>query len=301
MARARNIKPGFFANDTLAELDPLTRLLFIGLWTIADRDGRLEDRPKRIKATIFPYDDCNVDLMLAALHKSGFILRYRANDIDAIQVRKWSKHQNPHIKELPSIIPAPCQNDSGLMEGDSGTAVARTPKPEPTVLIPDSGFLIPDPGLLNPDSEGNAPRTRSAGSPTDGQQEESEDPDEPAFISIPLVGKQLHPVTESKVAFYRENFPAVNVEQELRKMVAWCDANPDRRKTKRGIAAFIANWLSKAQDGAGKFPQAPRLTEHQRRQNATAQAIFGSVMQPQPKIIDVGGFDGTENTAPRLG
>ena len=44
--RARNIKPGFFKNDALAELDFAGRLLFIGLWGIADRAGRLEDRPK---------------------------------------------------------------------------------------------------------------------------------------------------------------------------------------------------------------------------------------------------------------
>lgn len=50
MAGARNIKPGFFTNDVLAACDQLARLLFAGLWTVADRAGRLEDRPKRIKA-----------------------------------------------------------------------------------------------------------------------------------------------------------------------------------------------------------------------------------------------------------
>ena len=49
MARARNIKPGFFKNEFLAEMPCEVRLLFIGLWTLADREGRLEDRPKRIK------------------------------------------------------------------------------------------------------------------------------------------------------------------------------------------------------------------------------------------------------------
>ena len=44
MARARNIKPGFFKNELLVGLPYEYRLLFIGLWTIADRDGRFEDR-----------------------------------------------------------------------------------------------------------------------------------------------------------------------------------------------------------------------------------------------------------------
>ena len=55
MARTRNIKPAFFDNDILGGLDPLTRLLFIGLWCIADREGRLEDRPLRIKKTLLGY------------------------------------------------------------------------------------------------------------------------------------------------------------------------------------------------------------------------------------------------------
>ncbi len=61
MARARNIKPGFFRNAELVELPFEARLLFIGLWTIADREGRLEDRPKQIKMEVFPADnvDCN--------------------------------------------------------------------------------------------------------------------------------------------------------------------------------------------------------------------------------------------------
>jgi len=39
MARSRNIKPGFFKNDHLVELPFEYRLLFAGLWTLADREG----------------------------------------------------------------------------------------------------------------------------------------------------------------------------------------------------------------------------------------------------------------------
>lgn len=56
MARARNIKPSFFTNLELGECSPLARLLFIGLWCIADRKGRLEDKPKQIKIQTIPYD-----------------------------------------------------------------------------------------------------------------------------------------------------------------------------------------------------------------------------------------------------
>ena len=105
MARARNIKPGFFLNDLLAEIEPLGRLLFAGLWTIADREGRLEDRPKKIKAAVLPYDDCDVDHLLNELSKRDFIIRYEVNGEKYIQIVKWEKHQNPHYKEVKSEIP----------------------------------------------------------------------------------------------------------------------------------------------------------------------------------------------------
>jgi len=148
MARARNIKPGFFTHDGLAELEPLARLLFIGLWTVADRAGRMEDRPKRIKAEVMPYDDCDVDAMLTALHNAGFIQRYMAGSVAAIQIVTWEKHQNPHMKESPSTIQAPCKH--GASTGKAGKA--EQPKPERAGLIPDSGFPLPD----SPTSEAKA-------------------------------------------------------------------------------------------------------------------------------------------------
>ena len=116
MARARNIKPGFFDNETLGELPALTRLLFIGLWCLADREGRLQDRPKRIKKELLGYDDItvnDVDTMLQQLYNSGFIQRYEIDGERYIQVVNFLKHQNPHCKEQASIIPAPGE-DMGL-------------------------------------------------------------------------------------------------------------------------------------------------------------------------------------------
>lgn len=110
MARARNIKPSFFSNEKLVELDFGTRLLFIGLWTLADREGRLEDRPKRIKMEIFPADDINIDRALQALHVAGLALRYEADGQRYIWIPKFKRHQSPHYSEKPSLIkPHPLQ------------------------------------------------------------------------------------------------------------------------------------------------------------------------------------------------
>ena len=107
MARSRNIKPGFFKNEVLGEMPPLYRLLFIGLWTHADREGRFECRPRKIKAEVFPYDDVNIEDGLAALEESGFLVIYAVEGLQYVQIQNWGKHQNPHHKEVGSTIPAP--------------------------------------------------------------------------------------------------------------------------------------------------------------------------------------------------
>lgn len=135
MARARNIKPGFFKNETLAECSPLARLLFAGLWCLADRAGRLEDRPKRIRAEILPYDDGSVDDMLNELHQTGFILRYQAGEQRLIQVLNFSKHQNPHCREPESTIPAQGEHSACTVQ-EQGEH--RAGPADSLNLIPDS-------------------------------------------------------------------------------------------------------------------------------------------------------------------
>jgi hypothetical protein len=107
MARLRTIKPGFFTDDDLGELPPLARLLYAGLWCQADREGRLEDRPKRLKVEILPYDACDISALLAKLAERGLIVRYTVAGQRYIAIPTFGKHQNPHVKEAASTIPAP--------------------------------------------------------------------------------------------------------------------------------------------------------------------------------------------------
>lgn len=108
MARSRNIKPAIMANEELAELPFQARLLFIYTWMLADREGRLDDRPKRIGAQALPYDrEVNVDELLTLLQRRGFIERYEVDGSKYIQINGFTKHQMPHHKEVESIIPPP--------------------------------------------------------------------------------------------------------------------------------------------------------------------------------------------------
>ncbi len=104
MARIRYLKPEFFFDDDLAELNFACRLVFQGLWCYADREGRLEDKPKVLKAQIMPYDTVNFNKILDQLSQK-FITRYTINDRKYIQINNFGKHQKPHHTEKESTIP----------------------------------------------------------------------------------------------------------------------------------------------------------------------------------------------------
>jgi len=98
-------------NEDLCELGMPAYILFTSLWMLADREGRLEDRPKRIKAEAMPMWDeiCwkDVDKLLELLAAKRFIHRYESGGERFIQISKWKKHQHPHQREAASEIPAP--------------------------------------------------------------------------------------------------------------------------------------------------------------------------------------------------
>lgn len=75
----------------------------------------------------------------------------------------------------------------------------------------------------------------------------------PSGILFPLNDKSFYDVPLEKITLWKEAYPAVDVEQELKRMIAWLDSNPTRRKTRRGITKFINNWLSREQDKGGTY------------------------------------------------
>ena len=72
----------------------------------------------------------------------------------------------------------------------------------------------------------------------------------PVVIALPCLKGYNHPIYEDDIKHYQELYPAVNVHQELKIMLGWLESNPNNRKTKNGIKAFITRWLSKKQDKA---------------------------------------------------
>jgi hypothetical protein len=111
VARLRTLKPEFFTHELLAELSPLDRLFYQGLWCYADREGRLEDRPKYLKTVILPYDDHDADAALSRIASKGFIVRYVVGERRLIAIPAFMRHQKPHPNERQSELPPPSEAD----------------------------------------------------------------------------------------------------------------------------------------------------------------------------------------------
>jgi hypothetical protein len=147
--RARNVKPSLFKNELLAIADPIYTVVFAGLWCLADRRGRLEDRPAKIHFDINPgraFEGTSVSLNWLA--DNGFIARYEVNGTRYVQILNFEKHQNPHHKEPESIIPQMPGVEPPCMACESGAEEASMEHAKPPDRA-DSGFLIPDsPSLI---------------------------------------------------------------------------------------------------------------------------------------------------------
>ncbi len=168
MARIRSIKPGFFRNEDLGELSPWHRLAFAGLWCEADKAGRLEDRPKRLKANIFPYDDVDLEAILRDLVAAGFVRRYVVDGQACLQVVHWTEHQRPRDDEPESRLPPPPGDGDAPPSRDSDESVTPKTRPRPVAVNGASLGSALGSGILGTEST-HTPRAREAAAPPEAE------------------------------------------------------------------------------------------------------------------------------------
>jgi hypothetical protein len=124
VARIRSLKPEFWADEKMSPLDPLSRLVYLGLISLADDAGRLLDNVKILDAMIFPETDDSCREALATLSRIGRIGRGKTDSGQrVIQIVKWKEHQkvdHPNYAAcLPAIIPSTCENPDILQALES--------------------------------------------------------------------------------------------------------------------------------------------------------------------------------------
>ena len=84
---------------------------------------------------------------------------------------------------------------------------------------------------------------------------------------MPLKDGTLFELKENDLIMFKQVYTAIDVEFELKKMIAWLVSNPSNRKTKRGIMRFINGWLGRAKPQ----PVQSQVSQRQYIQNTTLE------------------------------
>jgi len=233
VARSRNIKPGIYHNEVLVTLPFETRYMFAGLACFADREGRLEDKPSKIKMQMFPCDHVDVNAMLNQLSECGFIERYTVDHHQYIQIVNFKKHQNPHKAEQESEIPAPCKHGANTVQVHDLHGSNRADSLNP---LTDS---------LNP-SKSDAPRKRGCRIP-----------------------EGWEPSDELKAWTLTER-PGIGLQQTIENFTDYWKAKTGQSATKLDWDATWRNWIRNANGNATQHRTGKTTVQQRDERNRAA-------------------------------
>lgn len=234
----RIIKESICTSEKIASLTDFEFRLWIGLITQADDAGRGDARPAIIKGRVFPLRDRvtakDIDVAVHGLAAKGCVSLYTVGGKPYFWFPTWSEHQR--IRDVKPKYPGPDEADVDAFP--QSAADCRKLRPESNPIRIQSEY----------ESEEDSTEPQA--------------PSVPPVICLPLNDGTEYPVSVEQCQEWVVLYPAVDVMQQLREMRAWLDANPQKRKTSRGIKAFVVRWLSKEQDNGGNKParRAPQMT-----------------------------------------
>lgn len=224
MAERRMVSKKIVDTDLFLDMPATTRLLYYDLLVRADDDGFVGS-PKKITKMVGGSDD---DLKL--LVAKQFLIPFESG---VCVIRDWKIHnyiQSDRYHKTQYV-----DEKSLLTTTPSGSYSLNLPDMD-TECIQDA-YKMDTEVRLGKVSIGKINNKLGAEAPT-----------QPSVIDIVLNDKSLYSITQTQIDKWKELYPAVDILQELRKMVGWCEANTAKRKTKRGILPFINRWLAKQQD-----------------------------------------------------
>jgi len=226
---------------------------------IADRKGRLEYRPKRIKIEIFPCDNVEIPALIGELEAQGLVRKYEVDGKEYLDIPGFTRHQNPHMNEKASDLPpfpeqAPGSHDGKAVQApeDSGASTVQAPELHGATpadsLIPDS--LIPDSKNSSSGTEPPDPPVASDSEPHVDEFSETTPPKkpQPQARSAPVAeiidylnlktGKAFSPDTAQTVKHLKAR---------------WARA-PDIEKFKRVVDNMASRWKEDAKMSAYLSP-----------------------------------------------
>lgn len=226
----RIIKESICTSDTIDQLSWFEEVFFYRLIVNCDDFGRYDGRTAILKSRLFPLksiSDRQIEEALCKLSAVGLVSIYTVNSKPYIQIKTWSTHQTIRNKQskFPSLDEADTESESSCNQLKSiASKCPRNPIQSNPIQSEYESILL------------------------HGASNEQKAHSQPPIFEMPLNNSSLYPIYQEDIGKWRDLYPAVDVEQEIKKMIGWLDANPTKRKTKNGIKRFINGWLAKEQD-----------------------------------------------------
>ena len=261
MARVRLINPEFFLHEGIAACSPHARLLFIALWTQADRLGRIRWLPVRILGEAFPHEPAvKVNDLAAELEKAGALRLYSVGDRLFGYLPGFCRWQKPHRNEAESRIPDPPE-EVGTTKGQP-RAVGKSAQGG-TIRNTEYGIRNTEVAIEDPlrDPLRQPPKGKKV-----SKEELTPSGDEGIDGVASLIvaswgpksarGRSPRPPKIGRpselpgwVRIQREAYPGIDLLEQTRLALAWEASNPEKKKVQ--IRSFLGRWFARAQDKGG--------------------------------------------------
>jgi hypothetical protein len=239
MAERRMFAKTIIDSDAFLDMPVTARLLYYDLSMRADDDGFINS-PKKIMKMIGASQD---DLSILALRK--FIIPF---DNGVVVIKHWYIHN--YIRK-DTYNETPYKEQKSMLEFDENKAYRLSKN----AIVDDMSTIRQLPV--------NDPSTQvRLGKVSIGK---VKDISAPSYDNSNAVGKlatnktdEYFYIHQEDIDKYKEYYPAVDVEQEIKNMSAWLDANPKNRKTHNGMPRFINGWLSREQNRTRAYSEKPK-------------------------------------------
>lgn len=252
----RIIKDSIFVSEKVNKMTDFQFRLWVSLITYVDDYGRGDARPAVIRGKCFPLRErlalADIRAALQKLADIGCISLYEVDGQSYLCLPNWESHQR--IRTKKQKCPAPPENKQTYPHYSQSDSNLQQIAADCSRLQQAAANCGLNPNTnTNTNTKGNPNPNILLGAPQTGAPEPDAVVDvEPVILTT---GEEWRPTTELYDSYVRL-YPGVDIVQEFRKMHGWCIAKPRRRKTPRGVLAFVNSWLSRAQDSQNAPPRA---------------------------------------------
>lgn len=217
----RILRDGVLTSERVNSLTWPAEVFYRRLMSVVDDFGRFYAKPELIRAACYPLQldkvgNQDVAKWLGETQKAGLVMVYTVEGKAYLELLNFKQQ----VRALKSKFPCQAGATHVLVNGGASAHLDVV------------GDVDEDVG-----GSGNAPNGARPALKDESQ----------ILLTLPLRDGSEFDVRQSLVAELEPLYPAVDVPQTIREMKGWLISKPERRKTRRGVRAFITGWLKEEQ------------------------------------------------------